>query len=147
MPPVLFNPYTGEPRDARDIASDPHGVLIVPPGAMLAAAPQAPAAPVDIDSAEAYAFASTNEPTALLRHWFRKGFAAGQAAPAAPAVDVLSPERMREEFIAWAEVAYRHEKDFTKRDFEICLKAWRFGSANALLAAQAATNTKTGDKS
>ena len=30
--PVLFNPYTGEPRDARDIQSDPHGVLLVPPG-------------------------------------------------------------------------------------------------------------------
>lgn len=30
--PALFNPYTGEPRDARDIASDPHGQLIVPPG-------------------------------------------------------------------------------------------------------------------
>lgn len=43
VPPVLFSPYTGEPRDARDIASDPQGVLIVPPGAdLLAAAPQAP---------------------------------------------------------------------------------------------------------
>ena len=30
--PVLFNPYTGEPRDARDIASDPQGILIVPLG-------------------------------------------------------------------------------------------------------------------
>jgi hypothetical protein len=30
--PVLFNPYTGEPRDARDIQSDPQGILIVPPG-------------------------------------------------------------------------------------------------------------------
>jgi hypothetical protein len=60
------------------------------------------------------------------------------AEPAAPAVDVLSPERMREEFTAWAEVAYRHEEEFSKRDFEICLKAWRFGSANALIAAQAA---------
>ncbi|WON89008.1 hypothetical protein [Delftia sp. UGAL515B_04] len=46
VPPVLFSPYTGEPRDARDIASDPQGVLIVPPGAnLLAAAPQAPSAP------------------------------------------------------------------------------------------------------
>ncbi|SDZ49521.1 hypothetical protein [Delftia lacustris] len=35
VPPVLFNPYTGEPRDARDIASDPQGVLIVPPGAAI----------------------------------------------------------------------------------------------------------------
>lgn len=37
VPPVLFSPYTGEPRDARDIASDPHGILIVPPGTALAA--------------------------------------------------------------------------------------------------------------
>jgi hypothetical protein len=33
--PVLFNPYTGEPRDARDIASDPQGTLIMPPGAAI----------------------------------------------------------------------------------------------------------------
>ncbi|MDO9148282.1 MAG: hypothetical protein Q7U52_11590 [Hydrogenophaga sp.] len=39
--PVLFNPYTGEPRDARDIQSDPQGILIAAPGAhLLAAAPQ-----------------------------------------------------------------------------------------------------------
>lgn len=38
--PVLFNPYTGEPRDVRDVQSDPQGILIVPPGAMLAAAPK-----------------------------------------------------------------------------------------------------------
>lgn len=37
VPPALFNPYSGEPRDARDIASDPHGVLIIPPGAAIAA--------------------------------------------------------------------------------------------------------------
>lgn len=30
--PVLFNPYTGEPRDVRDVRSDPQGILIVPPG-------------------------------------------------------------------------------------------------------------------
>lgn len=30
--PVMFNPYTGEPRDVRDIQSDPQGVLIVPIG-------------------------------------------------------------------------------------------------------------------
>ena len=40
--PVLFNPYTGEPRDVRDVQSDPQGMLIVPPGKveMLAAAPK-----------------------------------------------------------------------------------------------------------
>lgn len=37
VPPVLFNPYSGEPRDARDIASDPNGILIIPLGADLAA--------------------------------------------------------------------------------------------------------------
>lgn len=30
--PVLFNPYTGEPRDVRDVQSDPQGILIVPLG-------------------------------------------------------------------------------------------------------------------
>jgi hypothetical protein len=42
--PVLFNPYTGEPRDMRDVHSDPQGILIAPPGAqMLAAKPAQPA--------------------------------------------------------------------------------------------------------
>jgi hypothetical protein len=36
--PVLFNPYTGEPRDVRDVQSDPQGILIVPPGAVQLAA-------------------------------------------------------------------------------------------------------------
>lgn len=41
--PVLFNPYTGEPRDVRDVQSDPQGILIAPPGKveMLAARPGA----------------------------------------------------------------------------------------------------------
>jgi hypothetical protein len=30
--PILFNPYTGERRDERDVQSDPRGELIVPPG-------------------------------------------------------------------------------------------------------------------
>lgn len=39
--PVLFNPYTGEPRDVRDVQSDPQGILIVPPGKVhMLAAPQ-----------------------------------------------------------------------------------------------------------
>jgi hypothetical protein len=51
--PVLFNPYTGEPRDARDIASDPKGILIVPLGKveMLAAKP------------------AVSEPVAWMRKW------------------------------------------------------------------------------
>lgn len=41
VPLVLFNPYNGEPRDVRDVQSDPQGVLIVPPGALMLAAPPA----------------------------------------------------------------------------------------------------------
>jgi len=33
--PVLFNPYTGEPRDVRDVQSDPQGILIAPIGEVL----------------------------------------------------------------------------------------------------------------
>lgn len=42
--PVFFNPYTGEPRDVRDVQSDPQGVMIIPPGKVevLAAQPPAP---------------------------------------------------------------------------------------------------------
>jgi len=36
--PVLFNPHTGMPRDARDVASDPQAVLCVKPGEPLKAA-------------------------------------------------------------------------------------------------------------
>lgn len=36
---VLSNPWTGEPRDYRDVNSDPEGVLCVEPGAPLKAAP------------------------------------------------------------------------------------------------------------
>lgn len=36
--PVLFNPYTGEPRNVLDVQSDPQGILIVPPGALMLAA-------------------------------------------------------------------------------------------------------------
>jgi hypothetical protein len=38
VPPVLFNPYNGEPRDVRDVQTDPQGILIRPPGALLVAA-------------------------------------------------------------------------------------------------------------
>lgn len=41
--PVLFCPYTGEPRDVRDVQSDPQGILIAPPGAeMFASVPPVP---------------------------------------------------------------------------------------------------------
>lgn len=106
VPPVLFNPYTGEQRDARDIASDPHGVLIVPPAVMLAAAPQAPAAPTWDQLREMAvkhgAWVSGYVPfaTELLAtygrapedqpHWvaqWMNAVRAMRAAPAAPAVD------------------------------------------------------------
>jgi len=51
--PVLFNPYTGEPRDVRDVQSDPQGILIVPPGKveMLAAQPEQEPVALTLDSA------------------------------------------------------------------------------------------------
>jgi len=36
---VTHNPHTGKPRDARDMASDPEGKLIVAPGSLPAATP------------------------------------------------------------------------------------------------------------
>ena len=50
--PVLFSPYTGEPRDARDIASDPQGLLIVQPGAPLVPAAPTPPAQQDDEALE-----------------------------------------------------------------------------------------------
>ena len=52
--PVLFNPYTGEPRDVRDVQSDPQGILIAPLGKveMLAAAPQSAAEPLTDEQIE-----------------------------------------------------------------------------------------------
>jgi hypothetical protein len=41
---LLTNPYTGTPRDYRDVESDPAGVLIQEPGAPLRAAPPRPQA-------------------------------------------------------------------------------------------------------
>lgn len=39
----------------------------------------------------------------------------------------LSDEQLRAEFIPWAEIQYRHEDEFSKRDFKICLAAWSAG--------------------
>jgi hypothetical protein len=39
---TLSNPWTGKPRDYRDVDSDPEGVLCVEPGAPLKAAPSTP---------------------------------------------------------------------------------------------------------
>ena len=52
--PVMFNPYTGEPRDVRDVQSDPQGILIVPPGKveMLATPPAKAADSVLEDAAQ-----------------------------------------------------------------------------------------------
>lgn len=43
MRTMLFNPYTGKPRDPRDIASDPAGTLMVDPDEPLRPAPKEPA--------------------------------------------------------------------------------------------------------
>lgn len=39
----------------------------------------------------------------------------------------LSDEQLRAEFTPWAEIQYRHEDEFSKRDFKICLAAWSAG--------------------
>ena len=56
--PVMFNPYTGEPRDVRDVQSDPQGILIAPPGRveMLAATPPAQAADSVLEDAARYRY-------------------------------------------------------------------------------------------
>lgn len=46
----------------------------------------------ELKSAETFAFASTNEPTDLLRHWFRKGFNMGYSN-SAPAQDTAAVPR------------------------------------------------------
>lgn len=47
---MLTNPHTGEPRDYRDVESDPAGVLIVEPGAPLRAVPSAAAVRDTVDA-------------------------------------------------------------------------------------------------
>lgn len=48
---MLTNPYTGTPRDYRDVESDPAGVLIQEPGAPLrAAAPRPQASAEDVEA-------------------------------------------------------------------------------------------------
>lgn len=44
---TLSNPWTGKPRDYRDVDSDPEGVLCVEPGAPLKAATSAAGVEVD----------------------------------------------------------------------------------------------------
>jgi hypothetical protein len=38
---MLFNPYSGRPRDPRDIQSDPEGILMLDPDEPIHAAPAA----------------------------------------------------------------------------------------------------------
>ena len=68
--PVMFNPYTGEPRDVRDVQSDPQGILIVPPGKveMLAApTPAAQAAESVLEDAARYcAFIECGQPICFM---------------------------------------------------------------------------------
>lgn len=67
--PVLFNPYTGEPRDVRDVQSDPQGILIVPPGKveMLAAAPPAQRKPLTLREIGAVCGNFSNETIKVVR--------------------------------------------------------------------------------
>lgn len=67
MKTMLFNPYTGKPRDPRDIASDPSGVLMLDPDEPLRAAvalePQGQALPDD-----RLKLISNGDPAWLLEH-------------------------------------------------------------------------------
>mgnify|MGYP000370143656 CR=1 FL=1 len=54
---MLFNPYSGRPRDPRDIQSDPEGILRLDPDEpLLAAAPTPPAEAVTCSNAALQAF-------------------------------------------------------------------------------------------
>lgn len=57
---MLFNPYTGRPRDPRDIQSDPEGILVLDPDEPLRAYATPPAA-------DAVSEAMTD---AALRAWY-----------------------------------------------------------------------------
>lgn len=78
--------------------------------AMLAAAPQPPIASDEREAAEVFAFASTNEPSGLLRHWWRKGYDAGRAA-LATTIDVDAAERkpVTDRMVDIASAAYERE--------------------------------------
>lgn len=79
--PVLFSPYTGEPRDARDIASDPQGLLIVQPGAPLV--PATPTPPVQQDDEALEALLADHQLALRLldevREWIRSDVAVARA--------------------------------------------------------------------
>ena len=81
--PVLFSPYTGEPRDARDIASDPQGLLIVQPGAPLV--PATPTLPVQQDDEALEALLADHQRALRLlddvREWIRSDVAGGACWP------------------------------------------------------------------
>jgi hypothetical protein len=49
----LFNPWTGERRHASDVGSDPYGLLILPDGESLKAAPEPATVPVNREALEA----------------------------------------------------------------------------------------------
>lgn len=76
---VLTNPYTGQPRDYRDVESDPAGTLIVEPGKPLKAA-STPAAPVvpDLNTYER----SEREPVGpTTKETWWAGYRAGKGLP------------------------------------------------------------------
>lgn len=90
-----FNPWTGLRRDPKDICLDPYGLLIIPPGAPIAAEPPAPAAhPLEAIFAEVIAQVTSGKGTRhggdttpfLEQPWAHyarlhgRGFLTGQAA-------------------------------------------------------------------
>lgn len=63
---------------------------------------QPPSASGERDTAEAFAFASTNEPLGLLRHWWRKGYDAGRATPS-PGIDAADQKPIQLQHLAVAD--------------------------------------------
>ena len=78
--PVLFNPYTGEPRDVRDVQSDPQGILIAPLGKveMLAANAVQPEPPSDENISDAWISASDSDGIAYDGPSFERGYRLGR---------------------------------------------------------------------
>lgn len=81
----LTNPHTGQPRDYRDVNSDPEGFLCAPPGALSAATQPAPQSePLTDELAEALAVGDGTMEGAL-QYWHQRALAA-EAAQSEPAL-------------------------------------------------------------
>jgi hypothetical protein len=102
---TLSNPWTGKPRDYRDVDSDPEGVLCVEPGAPLKAAPSTP---VRVSWADFW-IAQGDWPTANDYAAFEKAeqwlLAQQPAAVDDPDVQAAEVEALRAEVAEWKRVA------------------------------------------